>query len=160
MDTVSFPQSLICIIIEESEHGSVKRKKIIWKKFVNPMIPTPQLAKSTEVTDWLKNRRMVREKDGVGEKDGEHGVVTKHEEWEKELSKNKLSQQERYDYIKERAQQLEENAKRKEQILSVTKKGSVEDNDQVNDMIFESIKAKLSILEEFNTNDDDDAQEV
>jgi len=46
---------------------------------------------------------------------------------------------------------LEEQALRKEQMLKVKHGGTIKDTDQVNDMIFESIKAKLSILEEINS---------
>ena len=42
-------------------------------------------------------------------------------------------------------------ALRKEQMLKVKHGGTIKDTDQVNDMIFESIKAKLSILEEINS---------
>ena len=53
--------------------------------------------------------------------------------------------------LREKVRVLEENAKRKEQILAVTKNSTIDQNDQVNDMIYESIKAKLSILDEFNS---------
>jgi hypothetical protein len=46
---------------------------------------------------------------------------------------------------------LEEEAKRKEKMMSVGNDGTMQDRDQINDMIFESIKAKLNVLEEFNT---------
>ena len=62
-----------------------------------------------------------------------------------------LSQKEKYEMVRERVRVLEETAKRKEQMLAVTKAATIEKNDQVNDMIFESIKAKLSILDEFNS---------
>lgn len=36
-------------------------------------------------------------------------------------------------------------------MLKVTHGGTIKDSDRVNDMIFESIRAKLSILEEINS---------
>lgn len=70
--------------------------------------------------------------------------------WKKDI-KEDLSQQEKYEIIKDRAKQLEEVALRKEKMLQVTNGGTMKDSDQVNDMIFESIRAKLSILEEINS---------
>ena len=69
----------------------------------------------------------------------------------KEIEQSELTQQEKYDYIKEKTKQLEAEALRKEQMITIAKSGTIEDRDQVNDMIFESIKAKLSILEDFNS---------
>lgn len=69
----------------------------------------------------------------------------------KEIEQSELTQQEKYDFIKEKTKQLEAEALRKEQMITIAKSGTIEDRDQVNDMIFESIKAKLSILEDFNS---------
>lgn len=71
--------------------------------------------------------------------------------WNKDIEANQLNQQEKYDYIRAKAQQLEEDAKRKEKIITVGKSGTIEDRDKVNNMIFESIKAKLSIIDQFHS---------
>lgn len=71
--------------------------------------------------------------------------------WKKDVNQKNLNQQEKYELIKDKAKQLEENALRKEQMLKVTHGGTIKDSDQVNDLIFESIRAKLSILEEINS---------
>lgn len=70
--------------------------------------------------------------------------------WKKDLTGD-LNQQQKYEIIKDKAKQLEEIAMRKEQMIKVKHGGTIKDSDQVNDMIFESIRAKLSILEEINS---------
>jgi hypothetical protein len=71
--------------------------------------------------------------------------------WQKDIEDAKYNQTEKYEFIKERTKRLEEDAKRKEKMMSVANVGTMKDRDQINDMIFESIKAKLNVLEEFNT---------
>ena len=97
--------------------------------------------------DWLKEQRMKRQEE---EKDGRVRGSPKSE-WKKDINSTDLSKKEKYELVRERVRVLEETAKRKEQILAVTKNGTIDQNDQVNDMIYESIKAKLSILDEFNS---------
>lgn len=131
---------------KEDDGETIKRRKIVWKE--NPMVPKPQPKKEIQVVDWLMERRKKRDeeiKDGVDVK----GSPVKN--WTKEIETNQLNQQEKYDYIKEKTKLLEEEARRKEKIITIAKSGTIEDRDKVNDMIFESIKAKLSILEEFNS---------
>ena len=130
----------------DKDDDTIKRRKIVWKE--NPMVPKPQQKKDIVVADWLMERRKKRDeeiKDGVGVK------TDPVKNWNKEIEVNHLNQQERYDYIKEKTKQLEEEARRKEEIITIAKSGTIEDRDKVNDMIFESIKAKLSILEDFNS---------
>lgn len=131
----------------ESEHShTIKRRKLIWKE--NPMVPKPQAKKEAQVVDWLLERRKRREEDRA------EGFETKSSpvrNWQKEIEENHYTQQEKYEYIKEKTKQLEEDAKRKEEMITIAKAGTIEDRDKINDMIFESIKAKLNILEEFNS---------
>ena len=55
--------------------------------------------------------------------------------WNKDIEANQLNQQEKYDYIRAKAQQLEEDAKRKEKIITVGKSGTIEDRDKVNNTL-------------------------
>ena len=55
--------------------------------------------------------------------------------WNKDIEANQLNQQEKYDYIRAKAQQLEEDAKRKEKIITVGKSGIIEDRDKVNNTL-------------------------
>ena len=131
--------------MEDDKSQTIKRRKLIWKE--NPMVPKPKPKKDINVSDWLEDRRIKREQ---REKEGiRKGSPVNH--WKKEIENHHLNQQERYDYIKERTKQLEDDARRKEEMITIAKSGTIQDRDQVNDMIFESIKAKLSILEDFNS---------
>lgn len=84
------------------------------------------------------------------EKEAHDKMATLRQSWKKTMEGD-LSQQERYELIKDKAKALEEEALRKEQLLKYAQGGTMKDTDKVNDMIFESIRAKLSILEEINT---------
>ena len=66
--------------------------------------------------------------------------------WQKDLAESNLSNTERFDFVKEKAKQLEVEAKHKKKFLKVTG-GTIEGQEEVNDLIFESINAKLSMLQ-------------
>jgi hypothetical protein len=55
--------------------------------------------------------------------------------------------------IKERARKIEENAMRKEQMIKMGNKNTVEDTCEVNDMLIDAIKTKLAILDRIDTQD-------
>lgn len=48
-----------------------------------------------------------------------------------------------------KAKEFEERAKRKQDLIGVTKGATIEDIIEVNDMYVESIKAKLELLNDF-----------
>jgi hypothetical protein len=130
---------------KEEEHSqTIKRRKIIWKE--NPMVPKPKPPKEVHVVDWLQERRKVRE-----ENENEGRTNSPLGTWKKEIQDSNLTQQEKYEIIREKTKQLEEDAHRKEKMITVAQSGTIQDRDKINDMIFESIKAKLNILEEFNS---------
>jgi hypothetical protein len=131
---------------DDDKSQTIKRRKLIWKE--NPMVPKPKAKPEAKVIDWLQNRRIKREED---KQDGVETHNSPVRNWKKEMDQNNYTQQEKYDMIKEKTKQLEFEAKRKEEMITIAKAGTIEDRDQVNDMIFESIKAKLSILEDFNS---------
>lgn len=74
--------------------------------------------------------------------------------WQKDLTQSKLSNTEKFDFVKEKAEQLENEAKHKKKFLKV-KGGSIEEQEEVNDLIFESINAKLSLLQTAVKKDDE-----
>lgn len=129
---------------ENSINTTTKRKKKMWKE--NPMVPKTIPRKEVNVQDWLQERRITRTEQ---ELDGTRSSPLRN--WQKDIEDAKYNQTERYEFIKERTKRLEEDAKRKEKMMSVANAGTMQDRDQINDMIFESIKAKLNVLEEFNT---------
>lgn len=129
----------------EGEHSNtILRRKIIWKE--NPMVPKPKPKKTAEVVDWLQERRKVRDEH---DKDGENVPKDYVANWKKEIEKANLNQKEKYEYIKEKTKQLEEEARRKEEMATYGQGGNMDETDKL--LIFESIKAKLSLMEEFNS---------
>jgi hypothetical protein len=131
---------------EDAHSNTIKRRKIIWKD--NPMVPKLATKRESHAVDWLQEKRKERAEDAA---EGIEHKSNPIKDWQKEISDSRLNQQEKYEFIKERTKQLEEDAKRKEEMITLAKAGTVQDRDQINDMIFESIKAKLNILEEFNS---------
>lgn len=132
---------------KEDEHtNTIKRRKIIWKE--NPMVPKPAPQREAKVVDWLQERRVKRDKQ---REDGYETRSSPTRGWQKEIEESNLNQQEKYELIKEKTKQLEEDARRKEEMINVARMGTIEDRDKINDMIFESIQAKLNIIKEFNS---------
>ena len=86
----------------------------------------------------MKKKRLEQEKQGILPKN----------QWEKALKDNKLSYKDKVDNILFDAKRLEQKAKRKEE---VRKSGfSNDDNDDdINDIYMESIKAKLAVLQQW-----------
>ena len=64
------------------------------------------------------------------------------------MGKKEGTKEQKYAKIKEKARLLEETAKRKEQMMAIGDGGQIESKGEVNDMIVESIKAKLAILDD------------
>lgn len=137
---------------DEEEEKPQPKKKINWKK-ENPLAPVPRKVRTpTDQPDWLQKRRIKRqEKDQDADKNGDSKPYQDaYDSWKKNL-RGDMTNKEKYEMIKDKAKVLEENALMKEAVLKAQSGGSLKETDQVNDMIFESIKAKLSILEEINT---------
>jgi hypothetical protein len=69
--------------------------------------------------------------------------------WEKMIKRNKYSLQENVEQIKIKAKKLEEDAKRKEQLINLN--GGPEKNaklgEDVSNMLIDAIRAKLTILD-------------
>lgn len=129
--------------LSDGEGGEARR--LTKPKFKpNKMIPKPKSPRSSKDVDWLKEMRVKRQDN---EKDG-NGKRPDNEDWNKVLNDEKLTPQERYELIKQKAKKIEENAQRKEQLLKANSNQiEPEQASQVNDMLIEAIKAKLAILD-------------
>eukprot|EP00826_Nyctotherus_ovalis_P009449 TRINITY_DN12500_c0_g1_i10.p1 TRINITY_DN12500_c0_g1~~TRINITY_DN12500_c0_g1_i10.p1 ORF type:complete len:423 (-),score=173.64 TRINITY_DN12500_c0_g1_i10:91-1359(-) len=126
-ETVSFP----------SDHSTSRR--IYREAKRNPKnqhhVTTEQRAK---VNDYLQELRYKRELNNEAAK-------SPNLDWHTDLKNDKLNSNEKYSLLMEKAKLIEEQARRKEQLLQV--KGQVDLNENVSDMFIDAIKAKLAILE-------------
>jgi hypothetical protein len=75
----------------------------------------------------------------------------KDEQWLNDLNKMDLHGRERYEVFIGKAKNFEEKAERKQQMIGVNPNASIEDIIELNDMYVDSIKAKLEILNDYNT---------
>ena len=129
----------------EGDSGSIQRKKILWKE--NPLKPKPKPLKEGKIIDWLREQRIKHDQErSLG------GSVTSkpNKDWKKELERMDLHGKEKYDIVLDKARLFEEKAKRKQDLIGVTKGATIEDIVELNDMYVESIKAKLELLNDFN----------
>jgi hypothetical protein len=114
----------------DSEKPLVPKKK--WKK--NPMIPQPPQKKEPVVIDWLMNQRKQRENQRSQERlpDGS---------WEEGLSKEEM---------KKKLENIEKEMRKKEMKLQIANSSNlkgIETTGDISDMLINSIKGKLAILE-------------
>lgn len=85
------------------------------------------------------------------EEDEKKGLKLKKQPWERHLKDNKLTYAEKVSYVLEDVKSIEEMAKEKEAWLKRNakvgaKKDTKEEQDQVDDMYIDSIKAKIEVL--------------
>ena len=99
--------------------------------------------KEIEKVDFLKEFQQELKEEF--ERTGKKPLSYSHN-WQKDLTESNLSNTERFDFVKGKAAQLESFANQKKKFLKV-KGGSIEEQEEVNDLIFESINAKLSLLQ-------------
>ena len=85
----------------------------------------------------IRRKRIEQEKQGVMPKI----------KWEKSLNDNKLSYKDKVDNILIDAKRLEDRAQRKEEL--VRKSGMSNNDDDIDDIYMESIKAKLAVLQQW-----------
>lgn len=69
------------------------------------------------------------------------------EQWQNEITKNKLTEKERMEYIKLKAAKMEEEMTRKERMAKVNNSPSMSEAKQINGLLVDSIKAKLALLD-------------
>lgn len=128
----------------ESEAKYSERKKPKYKDFdwreKNRFYEIPKPPKEIKKVDYLAEKRNQRNND--------HEVrseVRKPHRWEDEM--NKFEGDAKIYHMKEKARQLEQEALKKEQLMKVTQGDHVSERNQVNDMIIDSIKAKIALLD-------------
>ena len=125
---------------EFNGEDSVMKKKIVWPE--NPLKPKPKEKKEGKIVDWLREQRL---KHGQDTNTTTQSPKPNHD-WKKDIEKMELQGREKYDVILDKAKEFEEKAKRKQQIIGVSKGATIEDIIELNDMYVESIKAKLELL--------------
>ena len=121
---------------------ALKRKRIFeWKNTLKP--PTPGPRKEYERKNFLKEFQdeLREEFERTGRK-----PLPYTKDWQADLHAHKLSNTEKFDFVKEKANQLEKLAKDKQKYYAV-KGGTIQEKEEVNDLIFDSINAKLSLLQ-------------
>ena len=119
--------------------GELKYKgsKLKWKD--NPMVPKPLPKKQGHVVDYLEEKRKEKQEEG--------DIVDV--EWEKDLEKEYTTAQ-LAKVLRKKAKILESKARKHELLMSgnPTSAKTLKNNENVNDMLLSSIKAKLAALEQ------------
>lgn len=136
---------------EELRELALKRKKIFeWKNPLKP--PTPAPRKEFEQKNFLKEFQdeLQEEFERTGKR-----PIPSYRNWEQDLMTDKYSNREKYNLVKEKATILEKTAKDKQRLLALNGGGTVKDAEQVNDLLFDSLNAKLSLLQTAVLKDDE-----
>lgn len=127
---------------EELRELALKRRKIFeWKNPMKP--PTPEPRKSFEQKNFLKE--FHQEMEDEFQKTGKRPIPP-NKNWQQDLEAEKYSKTERYNIVKEKASMLEKTAREKQKYLSLNGGGTARETEEVNDMLFDSLNAKLSLL--------------
>ena len=84
-------------------------------------------------------------KNHLNQDDKEQASEHKRNDWKKELEK--FDGDDKINYMKEKARILEEEALRKEQYMKFDQQSTTENRNEVNDLIIDSIKAKIALLD-------------
>ena len=159
-----------------STYSIIQKPKRKWKE--NNMIPKPKSKKEPKVMDYLMNRRMKREQiESTSQSRYRYKnpyIEIKNSSTDRNNSGNSSKNRffnsrsmdnyrtdkttidpyhrqhdkiDRFTMIREKARQIEANAMRKEQLMKV-QGSNADENADVNDMLIDSITAKLRILDE------------
>ena len=146
-DDKASPTSLKRPTTEMKSHGS---RRIIKP---NPLAPKPLPKKEPVIVDYLTETR--RKKDLERYMMTQKSQPTLHtkdkDAWLADLNRMDLHGRERYEVYLGKAKNFEEKAERKQQILGVNPNANIEDIIELNDMYVDSIKAKLEILNDYQT---------
>ncbi|CAI2361078.1 unnamed protein product [Moneuplotes crassus] len=113
-----------------------KKNDVDWRS-MNRIVGIPKPEKNFVKINYLK-RSSRKEPE-------EHHSEYKQNDWDSEIKK--YDGEDRISYMKEKARAIEEVALRKEQHLKHGQHQSTEDRNEVNDMIIDSIKAKIALLD-------------
>ena len=74
------------------------------------------------------------------------GVIRKNQGWDKYIKDENLDSHDRYLSVITTANNIENKAKMKEEMVLKSKKNDLNVQDEINDLYLESIKAKLALL--------------
>ncbi|CAG9318416.1 unnamed protein product [Blepharisma stoltei] len=111
----------------------------------NPLIPEEKNKKEPVLIDYLGERRKARE-----DAASKSGTARKHNvDWEEDLNLE-LTNEQKAERIKAKAEKIEKEARRKELLLNSTTPNNLstlEKSEDVNQMLISSIRAKLAVLE-------------
>lgn len=125
--------------VAESSGVKKKYKDFDWRE-KNRFVGVPKPEKEFVKIDYLQEMRQRR-----GSTDDVKSEVRRAYNWEEEV--NKFEGDDRINYMKEKARMIEEEALKKEQLMKVNKTDASENRNEVNDLIIDSIKAKIALLD-------------
>lgn len=154
--------------------SSVLKNRIKW---FNPMVPRPKLKRKGVIVDYLLNKRIKRQEkemqnpdysfsnktnwDAIGVSksqraqsnsfsyDYSDNTIKPQSRFDKEMSKpDDLFLKQKLEIIRTQAKKIEDDAKEKERNMKISKSISVKDTNDINNMLIESINAKLHILKD------------
>mmetsp|Transcript_24076 Transcript_24076/g.23982 ORF Transcript_24076/g.23982 Transcript_24076/m.23982 type:complete len:156 (-) Transcript_24076:4-471(-) len=137
---------------EELRQLAKKRKKIMeWKNPLKPPTPAPQ--KEFEKKNFLRDfqKELQEEFERTGKK-----PIPYQRNWEDDLRAQTLSKAEKYNIVKEKASIIEETAKQKQRFIKINGGGTAKDTEEITDMIFDSLNAKLSLIKSSIANEEDE----
>lgn len=101
--------------------------------------PTPKDKHPFKKYDYLTDERLKKEKT-----DKEHSYSI--DNWHNELMKADLTEAERIEFIKMKSAQMEEDMKRKEALMKLSKSTTIDQTRQIDGILIDSIKTKLDLL--------------
>jgi len=128
--------------MDEKEHTEQKKPKykdFDWRE-KNRIVEIPKPEHKFIKKDYLTEKRIQRTNQSETRSEQK-----KHIDWETEL--NKFEGDDKVFHMKEKARMLEQEALKKEQLMKVNKGDHVSGRNEINDMIIDSIKAKIALLD-------------
>jgi archaellin len=114
-------------------------KNFDWRE-KNRFVDVPKPPKEFKKLDYLSEMRTKK-----GTIDESRSEIRKVNNWDEEV--NKFEGDDRITYMKGKARYLEQEALRKEQLMKVNQGDNADERNEVNNMIIDSIKAKIALLD-------------
>jgi hypothetical protein len=137
--------------LDDLKQIALKRKKIFeWKNEFKP--PTPEPKPIYRQKNFLNQFKL--DSQAEFERTGKKPIQFKRN-WERDLRSEKLTMSEKFNMVREKATQLENSAKAKQQYNAIIG-GTYEDTEIANDLIFDSLNAKLTLLQTSVKKDDEE----
>ncbi len=129
--------------IESNTESSIERPNVLARKGTTIKERGPP---KQNPIDYLAEKRKMRD---YMEKQQEPGYRNPNTDWTRDLRNDGLNVAEKYTKIVDKATKLEEDAKRKEQLLRAKGPDIVDESgEKITDLYIDAIKAKLAILGE------------